>query len=29
MEELAEELEEMHAILGDLLSHLPRPFTLI
>lgn len=28
MEELAEELEEMHAILGDLLTHLPQPMLL-
>ncbi|KAK9809523.1 hypothetical protein WJX73_008638 [Symbiochloris irregularis] len=28
MEELAEELEEMHAVLGDLLTNLPRPFIL-
>lgn len=28
MEELAEELEEMHAVLGDVLQHLPRPFIL-
>ena len=28
MEELAEELEEMHAVLGDLLTNLPRPFVL-
>lgn len=28
LEELAEELEEMHAIEGDLLAKLPQPFVL-
>ena len=28
VEELADELTEMHAILGDLLAKLPQPFVL-
>ena len=28
VEELADELTEMHAILGDLLGKLPQPFVL-
>ena len=28
LEELSEELEEMHAIMGDMLSKLPSPFYL-